>query len=121
MAVRVCLAKADESHVNGLTDALGMVELDFLPLSTGEATLTVTGKNLAMDVQSLPVTAGSSYVSLFSMFVADNGTAGSVGNGNVMVESGEVIALTSVLKETGGCLTALMLKAPPARRKSQSF
>jgi len=52
------------------------------------------------------------------MFVADNGTDGSIGNGNVMVESGEVIALTSVLKETGGSGTSALtgvLSCPDSR------
>jgi len=102
----VCLAKAGESYVYGLTDALGMVELDFLPISTGEATLTVTGKNLVRNVRQLPVTAGSSYVSLSAMPVTDDGSDGSTGNGNGTVESGETIALSPVLQETGGSGTS---------------
>ncbi|RKX28051.1 MAG: hypothetical protein DRP71_17755, partial [Verrucomicrobia bacterium] len=104
----VCLAKDDESHAYGFTDALGMVELDFLPTSTGDATLTVSGKNLAKDVRQLPVTSGSSYVSLSTMPVADDGSDGSSGNGNQTVESGEIIALAPVLQETGGSGTSGM-------------
>ena len=39
----VCLAKEGESHAYGLTNDLGEVVLDFLPVSAGNATLTVTG------------------------------------------------------------------------------
>ncbi len=98
----VCIAKEGESHVYGMTDALGKVDLDFLPISPGTATLTVTGKNLVMNIQQLPVTTGDSYVSLSSMPFLDDGTDGSFGNGNGTVESGEVIALSPILLETGG-------------------
>jgi hypothetical protein len=102
----VCLAKGAESHAYGFTDALGMVQLDFLPGSTGNATLTVTGKNLVQNVQLLPVSSGSAYVSLSSMAVTDDGSDSSLGNGNQTVESGETVALTAVLEETGGAGTS---------------
>jgi hypothetical protein len=102
----VCLAKDDESHAFGFTDALGEVALDFLPISTGDASLTITGKNLVKDVRQLPVTSGTSYVSLYTMPVTDDGSDGSTGNGNGTVESGEIIALSPVLQETGGSGTS---------------
>ena len=102
----VCLAKEGESYVYGLTDDFGEVVLDFLPLSEGNATLTVTGKNLATTVQQPMVTAGDAYASLYSMSVVDDGTDGSIGNGNQTVEAGETIALTAMLQETGGSSTS---------------
>jgi len=102
----VCLAKEGESHVYGLTNGSGEVTLDFLPKSTGNATLTVTGKNLASKVLQLPVTAGAAFVSVSSMSVVDDGTDGSLGNGNQTVEAGETIALLPVLQETGGSGTS---------------
>ena len=41
--------KDGEDYVTGTTDVLGQVSLDFLPVSTGTAVLTVTGKNLRAD------------------------------------------------------------------------
>ena len=55
-----------------------MVDLDFLPTNTGNATLTDTGKNLAATVQQIPVTTGSSYASLNSMSVTDDGSQAAV-------------------------------------------
>jgi hypothetical protein len=98
----VCLGKDGESHVYGQTDALGQIDLNFLPTTTGSATLTVTGKNLAISVQDIPVSSGSGYASLSSMTVIDDGTSGSSGNGNETVESGEIVALRALLAETGG-------------------
>ena len=102
----VCIAKDGESHVFGSTDDLGMVDLEFLPSTTGNATLTVTGKNLALQVQQLPVTAGAAFASLSTMTVEDDGGGGSFGNGNQTIESGEVIALSALLEETGGSGTS---------------
>ncbi len=98
----VCIAKDTESHVYGLTDATGKVDLDFLPSSMGNATVSVTGKNLVMQVQQIPVTSGAGFAALSSMDVTDNGTSGSLGNGNQTVEAGETIALLASLLETGG-------------------
>ncbi|MEN8005618.1 MAG: C25 family cysteine peptidase, partial [Candidatus Krumholzibacteriota bacterium] len=98
----VCIAKDGESHVYGLTDATGQVDLDFLPTNTGDATVSVTGKNLAMEVQQIPVTAGGGYVALSEMTVNDDGTGGTVGNNNLTVEAGETVELFATLLETGG-------------------
>jgi len=98
----VCLAKDGESHVYGQTDALGEVNFDFLPTTEGNAVLTVTGKNLMMTTQAVPVTAGAAYASLSSMTIVDNGSSGSNGNGNGTIESGETIALRALLSESGG-------------------
>ncbi len=85
---------------------MGQITLDFLPVTTGNAVLTVTGKNLALTTVNLPVTAGSAYLALdYAMSAEDDGTAGSSGNGNGAVEAGETIALTAVLEETGGAGT----------------
>ncbi|MEN8007997.1 MAG: C25 family cysteine peptidase [Candidatus Krumholzibacteriota bacterium] len=102
----VCLAKDGESHAYGLTDVAGVVNLDFLPTSTGDATLTISGKNLVRKDQLLPVTSGAAFAALSDMTVVDDGTGGSIGNGNVNIESGEVVEFTALLTETGGSGTA---------------
>ena len=102
----VCLAKDGESHVFGLTDASGVVGLDFLPSTTGNATWTVSGKNLVLKEQLLPVASGAAFAALSAMTVNDDNVDGTVGNGNLTIESGEVVALTALLAETGGAGTA---------------
>ncbi len=98
----VCVSKTGEDHVYATTDALGQVSLDFLPVSTGTAVMTVTGKNLALTTLNLPVTASAAYLAVNTMPLADNGTDGSAGNGNSVIEAGETIALSPVFLETGG-------------------
>jgi hypothetical protein len=102
VGARVCLRKAGEELAWGLTDAAGQVNLTVMPTSTGSATLTVTGRNLARYASSLPVVAGGAYVRVESAVIIDNGTGGSSGNGDGFADAGETIAIWSVLRETGG-------------------
>ena len=104
----VCLAKDGESHARGFTDALGMVNLNLHPTSTGSATLTVSGKNLVTKKQLLPVTSNAAFTSLSMMNVDDGTVEGSFGNENQYVEGGESVALTAQLTETGGAGTGGM-------------
>ncbi|MBE0567099.1 MAG: VCBS repeat-containing protein [Krumholzibacteria bacterium] len=99
---RVCLAKDGEDWAVGLTDAGGQVSLDFLPVSTGQADLTVSGVNLAHTTAAIPVVAGGSYLAVTGVTVIDNGALGSTGNGNGQPEAGETVALVALLQETGG-------------------
>lgn len=98
----VCVAKDGEDYVFGTTDVAGQVNLPFLPVSPGTAVVTVTGKNLAHTTVDIPVVPASSYLALNAMPLADDGSDGSTGNGNGVVETGETIALSPVLLETGG-------------------
>jgi hypothetical protein len=98
----VCLQKAGEDYVFGVTNGIGQINMEFLPVSPGNAMLTVTGKNLSHYAVQIPVVAASSYLALDSMPFVEDGTAGSAGNGNAVVETGETLALSPVLRETGG-------------------
>jgi len=99
---QVCLAMGDEAFTVGFTDGAGHVALDFLPVSTGQAVLTVTGRNLELTTLEIPVTSGSSYLVLHTLLVTDDGTGNSLGNGNGVVEAGETVYLLPALRETGG-------------------
>lgn len=97
----VCLAKAGEDLEWGTTDASGEVTLSFLAPSAGSATLMVTGPNLAPYTQSIPVTLTGRYLKIMSMPVVDNGTIGSLGNGNGLIDAGERIAFRPTYRNTG--------------------
>jgi hypothetical protein len=97
----VCLAKAGEELVWGTTSASGQVTLAFLAPSAGTATLMVTGANLATTTRSIPVTLSSRYLKITGMPVVDNGTGGSIGNGNGVIDAGERIAFTPTYRNTG--------------------
>ncbi len=99
---QVCLQMDGEDYQVGLTDALGQVTLDFLPGRPGAALLTVAGNDLALTSLTIPVAATTPYVTLQDMGIVDDGTGGTVGNGNGVIEAGETVALTATLQETGG-------------------
>lgn len=103
---RVCVQKTGEDLVYGFTDALGQISLPFLPTSEGTATVTVTGRNLARATRSFPVATGGAYLAVETMVLVDNGSGGSVGNGDGFADAGEKIAVWPVLRETGGAPAA---------------
>ncbi len=98
----VCVQKAGQDLVQGLTDALGQVTLPFLPTSSGSAVVTVTGRDLARTTLALPVVSGGAYLAVETVALLDNGTSGSIGNGDGYPDAGETIAVWPVLRETGG-------------------
>ena len=97
----VCLAKPNEELVYGTTDATGTVALSALLPSAGTATLIVTGHNLATVTRSIPVTLSGRYLKVTAMPFVDNGTAGSIGNGNGVIDAGERIAFSPTYLNTG--------------------
>ena len=113
----VCLQREGEDFATGITDAAGQVVLPYMVTAGGSVQLTVSGQNLALTHEDLVVAGGSSYLALDSFFIMDNGSSGSVGNGNSEIEAGETLALTAVLLETGGSaatgLTGILSCADP--------
>jgi hypothetical protein len=113
----VCVEKTGEELVYGVTDALGQVSLPFLATSAGSATVNVTGRNLARLTQALPVVSGGAYLAVETASMVDNGTSGSIGNGDGFADAGETIALWPVLRETGSApaagITATVTCADP--------
>ncbi|MFT7699831.1 MAG: hypothetical protein ACI8S7_001664, partial [Candidatus Krumholzibacteriia bacterium] len=98
----VCLSKDGEDYVYGMTDTTGEVTVDFLPVSPGNAVMTITGKNIVHTTVNVPVVAASSYLAVNTMPFADDGTDASVGNANGVADSGETLALSPIFQETGG-------------------
>jgi hypothetical protein len=98
---QVCLAKAGEELVWGTTDAAGQVTLAFLAPSAGTALLKVTGRDLAAHSRSIPVTLSTRYLKITGLPLADNGTGGSIGNGNGVIDAGERIAFTPTYVNSG--------------------
>ncbi len=91
---RVCLAKTDECYAVGYTDAAGQVALDVSPSSLGEVRLSVEAPNSAIHEAVLPVlTSGSPVIALLDVTLHDDGSHGSIGNGDGRPDAGETVAL----------------------------
>ena len=102
IGARVCLTKDNEDIVYGFTDGVGAVTLSFLPVSPGDAKLTVTGPNLELTSMILPVTSGSTYLAVESTHLDDSDGGVLSGNDNGLLESGEIVGILVYVRETGG-------------------
>jgi hypothetical protein len=102
----ISLSRAGEDLAVGVTDINGQATLDYLVAGEGEVTLTVTGRNLALQTRAVPVSNGQTFLVASDMIVQDDGGFGSSGNGNGVMEAGEVVALWPVLQETAGAGTS---------------
>jgi len=97
---RVTLAR-NNVYVRGETDASGMVDLAVTLTDAGDLTLTVCGVNIAQTATVISVTNPGEYIALESMTVIDNGSQGSSGNGNGLIDAGETVALAARFEDTG--------------------
>ena len=98
----VTLNRDGESFATGTTNASGDVFLNYLATGTGDVSLTVRGDNLARQDLSIPVGSGGAYLSKYSVALIDDGTDGTLGNGNGIMEAGETVGLHLTIAETGG-------------------
>jgi len=99
----VCLRKAGEDYAVARTDAAGLVSLMFSPKSGGVVQLNVNGRNLRPETIEIPVAAPvGPYLRLAGMTLVDDGSQGTVGNGNGMAEAGERVGLLAEFENTGG-------------------
>ncbi len=94
---RVALWKKGEAMAVAMTGSNGSAVLEFLPASVGEFTVTVTGPNLVPFRGSGQVVgvAGNSFVATDSFEIDDvtDEKAGISGNGNGVLEVGEVVGI----------------------------
>jgi Peptidase family C25/FG-GAP-like repeat/FlgD Ig-like domain len=99
----VCLAKPGDDYVVGRTDANGLVQLNINIKSAGEASLSVVGENAIPVFEMLPVVqVAGPFLKIQSMNFVDDGTLGSMGNGDGNPDTGELLALELELINTGG-------------------
>ncbi|MCX7834634.1 MAG: C25 family cysteine peptidase [bacterium] len=91
------------SYARGYTDANGTVHLNFTPLLSGNAILTVTNgeskRNFLTRIDTLSVTAGSP-IAFSNATLLDDQTQGRFGNNNGLAEPGEVLDLMLTLTNT---------------------
>ncbi len=96
----VCVMKDTEIYEVGRTDSNGEVILNPLPLSAGDAAITVTAHN-AFAYEAIVPVAGGAFIVLQSLEVDDDSVGGTLGNGDGEVDPGETCDLTIVLKNLG--------------------
>ena len=99
---RVCLSKGDDDYEVGITDASGAVTLAMTVESTGGVSVVVSAPNRALHIGTIPVIASfGAYVSFAGVSVKDDSVATTSGNGDGVIDAGEVIEFTASVKNTG--------------------
>lgn len=91
----------DEILVRGQTDADGMLSLDASPGHTGTAIVTVGKQHYAPYQVEIDVVNPDARVGYTDIDFLDNGTRGTVGNGNGVPEAGETVGLTITARNFG--------------------
>jgi hypothetical protein len=103
----VCLYKPDaDLHVVGLTDANGQVTLPLNISSTGNVKVTITKHNFYPIVDSLNVEQAGVAVGYYSHTVDDDNLGGSSGDGDHIINPGEVVQIPLTFKNYGNTTTA---------------
>ncbi len=100
VGARVTLARADV-YARGETDAYGIVDLTVTLTDAGDLALTVCGVNIEQTEVIIPVSNPGAYIALETMTVIDDGSQGSSGNGNGLIDAGETVALAARFEDTG--------------------
>ncbi len=99
---RVCLSKGVEDYEVGYTNAAGSVTLSMTAESPGSVTVVATAPNRALHIGAIPVSAGAgAYVSFAGVTVADDSTVTTSGNGDGVIDAGEVIEFTVTVRNEG--------------------
>jgi hypothetical protein len=88
------------------TDAAGGVTLTFIPPSTGDVTLTVSGRDLFPYQGTIAVVHSDMILGYTSHVIDDNNFGYSSGNGDAVANPGEILELTISLRNFGTGQTA---------------
>lgn len=97
----VCALDAGGARLRGVTDAQGRVTLAGVPPVAGQMKLTVSGHGFLPHLGTVAVGAQDTFCGLSALQVIDDGTLGSLGNGDGLAGPGETLALLPTLANTG--------------------
>ncbi len=112
--------KGTECYVKGLTNANGDLVLPVTVDSPGTLLLTATKRNMNPYLADVACAAGTEYVAFSSMTVDDDNAGGTQGNGDGIMNPGEIVDLAVVLRNSGssvivtGITAALTTTSPRA-------
>lgn len=98
----VCLWKGDETHVEGVTDAGGSVELAISAPTTGTMKVTVTKHDHHPYLASIAVEDAAQFVAYAAHTIDDDGAGTSSGNGDGLANPTERIELPVQVHNFGG-------------------
>ncbi len=101
---RVCVHKVGEVYVVAETGGDGLAQIPFWPETEGAFAVTVTSPRHMETALAAQVVAAPSAPALFvdALDIIDDGSAGSAGNGDGMIEPGETVRISLAVGNAGG-------------------
>ena len=103
----VCLWKGDEAYATAITDAAGDAVLDLRADTPGTVLVTVSGVDLQTYMDTITVDAVTpAHLRVALATVVDDGSDGTTGNGDGLVDAGEVVRLVLDVANAGGTAVA---------------
>jgi hypothetical protein len=100
---RVTAYKPNDEYRVATTDGAGNAVLDFRPDSTGSFFLTVTAYDSRPYQAVVPITAASpALLAERTPVIDDDSAGGTIGNGNQVLDAGEVVDLRIPVRNNGG-------------------
>ena len=100
---RVTLFKANDDYRSATTDAAGNALVEFRPGSTGTFTVTVTGFDCRPYQSTMSVgAAAAAALADLTPVIDDDAVGGTIGNGNGLVDAGEVVDIRVPVINRGG-------------------
>jgi Peptidase family C25/FlgD Ig-like domain/FG-GAP-like repeat len=103
----VCLWKDGEDYQVGTTNAAGQASFALSTQTTGQVRVVVTGRNLVRHESTIAIeSAASVLLSLDGLLIDDNRFEGTFGNGDGVIDAGETVDLTPMVRNTGGAASA---------------
>ena len=103
LGAEVTAYKPNDDLESGVTDGAGNLTLPFRPDSMGNLTLTVRGYDCRPVQLTIPITAsGGSAVLAIQPASVDDGSPGTTGNADGILDAGETVDVTVALRNNGG-------------------
>ena len=97
----VTLSMGDDVYVNRITDVNGEVVFDITLVEAGVASLSARAPNKEISQVDIAVNNSGAYLAVSSFQIIDDGTDGSIGNANGVIEAGETVAIRPTVTDTG--------------------
>lgn len=101
LGAKVTLSMGDDVYVTGITDINGEVDFEITIVEAGTATLSATSTNKEISQVDIAVNNSGAYLTVSSFQIIDDGSDGSIGNANGVMEAGETIAILPTVTDTG--------------------
>ncbi|MCP4145737.1 MAG: T9SS type A sorting domain-containing protein [bacterium] len=97
----VTLSMGDDVYVTGISDINGEVDFDITLVEAGVVSLSARTPNKEVCQEDIAVNNSGAYLTVSSFQIIDDGTNGSTGNANGVIEAGETVAIRPTVTDTG--------------------